>query len=307
MTLLTVVEYDFLTSLGWDPVRRTEIGWPSILALAETGWLLTAALVSCGLLGVGLAVGLYRSTTGAAAARIAALLVGMLAVAVGLEAFTTDPPAPPGGATWHGDIHDLAYPLVVVLAVVAPVAVGRALRTEPSWRGYGSYSLVTAAILVATLALQAQERFGQLLEYVFFALLLLWLEVIALRLWFVSSRRGRAGGATRLWRTVGAAAVVVAGGAATAYASHTATRGRDPPPPVAEGERRRAAAAAAEFARSCRPPCRVHSVEPVARGVWRVRLNFADGYCILLHLDEFRRTSGGTHAGWDETGCTATP
>ena len=183
VTLLTVHEYDFLTSLGWDPVRRSGIGWPSILALADTGWVLTATLASCGVLGVAFAVGLYRSTRSVAAA----LLVGLLSAAVGLEAFTTDPPTSLAPSTWHGDIHKAVYPLLVVLAVAAPAAVGRALWAELRWRGYGAYSFMTTALLAATLTLQAPARFGQVLEYLFFGALLLWLEVVALRLWFLST------------------------------------------------------------------------------------------------------------------------
>ena len=72
-------------------------------------------------------------------------------------------------------------------------------------------------------------------------------------------------------------------------------------------ERSRAVAYAAEFARSCAPPCSVHRVEPIASGVWRVHLNFETGYCVLVHLDEFRRTSRGTHEGWEHTDCVGPP
>ena len=107
-------------------------------------------------------------------------------------------------------------------------------------------------------------------------------------------------------RALLAAAAILAGGAATAYALQTHAGGADGPdeqPPFVHAERRRAEAAATEFARSCRPPCRVHSVEPFAPGVWRVRLNFANGYCVLVRLDEFRRTRRGTHEGWEMASC----
>ena len=107
-------------------------------------------------------------------------------------------------------------------------------------------------------------------------------------------------------RLAGLTALALVCGTATAYAVTLDRRDPERPyeqPPPTGAERRRAAAAAAEFARSCRPPCRVHSVERVARGVWRVRLNFESGYCVVLRLDEFRRTRRGTHEGWETTRC----
>ncbi len=93
-------------------------------------------------------------------------------------------------------------------------------------------------------------------------------------------------------------------------ATSTSDRGARTPTeqqPFVVAERARATAYAAEFARSCRPPCRVHSVEPIRAGVWRVRLNFASGYCVVLYLDEFRPTGAGTHEGWESTNCAARP
>ena len=73
--------------------------------------------------------------------------------------------------------------------------------------------------------------------------------------------------------------------------------------PFVAAERGRATAYAREFARSCRPPCRVHSVEPIRAGVWRVRLNFPSGYCVVLYLGESRRTGAAMHEGWESADC----
>lgn len=193
VTLLTLVEYEFARSLGWDPIRRTDAGWPSVLALADSGWLLVATLASCGVLGVAFALGLYRATRGAAWTALGTGLLGLLSVAVALEAFRTDPPASVAPATWQGDVHDTVYPVVVACALAAPAVLARALWNEPGWRAYGRYSLATAAILLATLVLQTRSAYAQLVEYAFFGSLLLWLELLALRLWSLSRRRPRAG------------------------------------------------------------------------------------------------------------------
>ena len=192
VAFLSAVEYDFARDLGWHPIRRTAAGWPSILALGHLGWLLTATLALCGILGVAFAVGLYRATKGSPWNAAGAATLAVLAVAVGLEAFTTDPPGFTGPPTWHGEIHDAAYPVVVVSALAAPVLFAVGLAREPGLRAHAVISLAAAAVLVATLVLQAERSYAQLLEYPFFATLLLWLELLALHLLRVASRDERA-------------------------------------------------------------------------------------------------------------------
>ena len=77
--------------------------------------------------------------------------------------------------------------------------------------------------------------------------------------------------------------------------------------PYVAAERPRAIRYAEDFARSCRPPCRVDSVEPISPGRWRVRLNFATGYCVVIELDRFRRRANGAHEGWRSTDCVRAP
>ena len=179
---LSVAEYDFARNLGWHPIRRTAAGWPSILALGELGWLLTATLACCGVLGVAFAAGLYRCTMRSPWSTLGAATLAVLAVAVGLESFTTDPPGSSAEPTWHGEIHDAAYPVVVVSALAAPAFLAIGLARDPAWRGYAGYSLATAVALLGLLLLQLEQSYAQLLEYPFFATLVLWLELLALRL-----------------------------------------------------------------------------------------------------------------------------
>ena len=180
VAVLTMVEYDFARDLGWHPIRRTAAGWPSLLALGDLGWLLTATLACCGVLGVAFAVALYRCTKRSPWNAAGTATLAVLAVAVGLEAFTTDPPGSLA-SSWHGDIHDTAYPVVVASAIAAPVFLGVGLARDPRWRRHAVYSLAAAAILLATLLLQVERSYAQLLEYPFFATLVVWLELLALR------------------------------------------------------------------------------------------------------------------------------
>ena len=48
LTCLTFIEYDFLLSLGWDPLRAPTFDWPSGLALGRLGWLMTATFIVSG-------------------------------------------------------------------------------------------------------------------------------------------------------------------------------------------------------------------------------------------------------------------
>ena len=182
VAVLTVAEYEFARDLGWHPIRRTAAGWPSVLALGDLGWLLTATLACCGVLGVAFAWGLYRCTRRSPWSTLGAATLAVLAVAVGLEAFTTDPPGSSAAPSWHGDIHDTVYPAVVVSALAAPVFLAAGFASDPAWRSYAAYSAATAVTLLATLVLQVEESYAQLLEYPFFGALLLWLELLALRL-----------------------------------------------------------------------------------------------------------------------------
>ena len=104
-----------------------------------------------------------------------------------------------------------------------------------------------------------------------------------------------------------AAALVAVASGVYAWLEHARADGSGGAPRFVEAERPRAVRYAEDFARSCRPPCRMDSVEPIAPGVWRVHLNFANGYCVVIELDRFRRRANGTHEGWRSTTCTGPP
>ena len=182
VTSLTLADYDFLTNLGWDPVRRTHVGWPSVLALGEHGWLLTATFAGSGLLGLAFAAALASAVRRTVWSALGIALLAVFAATVALESFTTDPPGSLARPTWHGEIHDRAYPLLVVSAVAAPVFLGVAFARDPRWRAAAPFTLAAAVILLVALVLQVERGLAQLLEYPFFATLLVWLELVALRL-----------------------------------------------------------------------------------------------------------------------------
>lgn len=109
------------------------------------------------------------------------------------------------------------------------------------------------------------------------------------------------------WLLAALAALVAATVAAYALSARGRRDGTDEQRAFVDVERPRATKLAAEFAHTCRPPCSVADVEPIAPGVWRVHLNFETGYCVLLYLEQFRRTGAGRHEGWHSTDCVGPP
>ena len=184
---LTIVQSDFLRSVGWDPVRRSEAGWPSVLALGEYGWVQVANFAVSGLLEAAFAVGLARPLR-RTSATIGCMLLAVTGVGLALEAFKPDAPAGSGSPTWHDEIHGTVFPVVVTSAMATAFVLAVGLWNERGWRGYGLYSLLTATVALGTLPLQTASAFGQLFEYVFFGSLLLWLELLAIRLWLLADR-----------------------------------------------------------------------------------------------------------------------
>src|SRR5512143_1108112 len=55
---LTIVEYDFMRTLGWDGLLRPTLDWPSGLALGPCGGWMVATFLVCGLLMSAFAVSL---------------------------------------------------------------------------------------------------------------------------------------------------------------------------------------------------------------------------------------------------------
>lgn len=78
-----------------------------------------------------------------------------------------------------------------------------------------------------------------------------------------------------------------------------------------DGERDRAAEAATRVAALCEPiACRVVGLDRVRDGLWRARVveDHPEGdhlSCIVLPLDELRRTASGGITGWEDVRCGA--
>ncbi len=179
VVVLILAHYRFMVGIGWDPVGVSDVPWPSALALGPFGWLQVLDFIFFGLTLVIFAVGLHRGVAprGRASVIGPALLV-VAGIALVLAAFKTDPSLSESPHTWHGLIHGLAFLLLVLSLLLSFFFLWWRLRRDPLWRGYDLYTLITAVLYVVLFFSSA----AQWAFYLFLAVVLVWIEVMAIRL-----------------------------------------------------------------------------------------------------------------------------
>jgi hypothetical protein len=176
VTVLTIAQYDFMRSLGWDPIHAPTFDWPSGLSLGPYGIWMTLTFVLSGLFMVIFALALRITLGEGTASRIGTLSLLLAGCALGGLAFTTDPTIRSTPATWHGRLHDLAFVLLGIFMLVSMLGLGRAFQNDPRWRGFGTYTFVTAACAIPSFALKG------IAFYLFLAAILTWSVFIAIKL-----------------------------------------------------------------------------------------------------------------------------
>lgn len=143
---------------GYDPVRS----WVSELALSSRGPVLIVACVLSGALIVALGAGLRTAIAAGPAATWGHRLVtvaGSGLVAAGV--FVADPGTylPEGtapGVTWHGILHDIAGPVMILSVAAAATVYSRRFA-----RAYGlSTAVATVALWVAASVLSGLDHAG---------------------------------------------------------------------------------------------------------------------------------------------------
>jgi hypothetical protein len=173
---LTIAEHSFLSASGWSAVHRTQIEWPSLLALGPHGTILEGAFVLCGGLLVTFGSTIAQSTS-SGRQRIAGCCIALAGVALALEAFKVDAP----GVTvrsWHDAVHNAAYPLIPIAAITAAGAL--ALSSGASeWRLSRRWSRPALLVFVLALVATNVDRTAQLGRYFLFGAMLSWLELVA--------------------------------------------------------------------------------------------------------------------------------
>jgi hypothetical protein len=115
--------------------------------------------------------------------KVGPVLLALSGVAMALLAFKTDLIIRTGPRTLHGWVHDVAFVLFIVSLVSSFYFLWRRMGKDPLWKSQGRYTMVTG-LLATPLFLLTGPTY-----YLSLALILVWLEILAIRLWTVSGRR----------------------------------------------------------------------------------------------------------------------
>jgi hypothetical protein len=175
---LTLASRGFLDEVGWSAVERREVMWPSILAVGPHGWVMAVLFPACGAATVALAAGL-RPLLPTRTARASTPFVALVGVALALLAFETDV-GEGVDPTWHGVIHDVAYPPIPLASIAAAALLAFGLRGSAPWRSVARLSAAAAPLLSAAFALTAVDPIAQVARYVLFGGLIAWFQLVAL-------------------------------------------------------------------------------------------------------------------------------
>ncbi len=170
---LTFAQYDFMRSLGWDPLRAPTFDWPSGLALGPYGPLMALTFLLGGGLLVIFALGLREALRVSRSARLGTTLLALAGIALAGLSFTTDPTIRSTPATWHGEIHDLSFVLLGMTLLPALFFLSLAFRRDPRWQPLWGYTLGTVLLAIPTFILKGAAF------YLFLLAVLAWSEMIA--------------------------------------------------------------------------------------------------------------------------------
>jgi hypothetical protein len=174
ITLLTLLEYDFMTSIGWR--LRAPLDWPSGLALGPVGWIMTATFLICGILIIVFAMGLRLSLPRTRLASVAIWLLALAGVGMMGLIFSTDKTMDRPLRTWHGLLHDSSFVVIGLTLMPAMVLLGFVFLKDARWKNLAVYTWITVVLAVPTFWMKGFAF------YFFLFAILLWCEVIAFRL-----------------------------------------------------------------------------------------------------------------------------
>ncbi len=171
VTALTFAEADFMRSIGWDPFG-TVLDWPSGLALGPYGWVMTVTFFVCGAMMAFFAYGLKLVLK----EKFATTLMMLAGFAMMGLIFTTDPTLRSTPRTWHGTLHDSFFAVLGIALMPGMLLLGRVFQRNGLWKNLAIYTWGTLALVIPTFWLKGPAF------YVFLLAILVWSEVVALRL-----------------------------------------------------------------------------------------------------------------------------
>ncbi len=183
LVVVGVVQWDFLHEHGWRLFDHGDVTWPSGTALGPGGFLQVLNFLVLGVSVLSLAVVLHRTVR--ARRKVGSWLVGLMGIALLLSAVRIDEPTAFGGEgsspeTWNGVVHGIAFVLLLVATLLSMIVLGFQLRRDPRWSDLGRVSF--AAAIGLPLALIGIGSLNSAIGiYLFLAILLAWIAVLALR------------------------------------------------------------------------------------------------------------------------------
>ena len=176
LIVLTLLEDDFMRSLGWSPLSLRSTEWPSGLALGQYGYIMSGAFLVNGVMVVLFGLGLWKALPPTTTPRVATVLLILAGVAMMGLAFATDAKIRHSPRTFHGRIHDGCFAALGSTLFPAMLILGWVFRQSHYWRGLSTYTWVTAALAIPTFAFKGASF------YLFLGAVLTWTVIIALRL-----------------------------------------------------------------------------------------------------------------------------
>jgi len=171
---LTILERDFMLSIGWK--FNSPLDWPSGLSLGPLGWILTLTFFLSGLLMIIFASGLRLRLPRVHLAGIATWLLSLAGIGIIGLVSPTDKTIRTTPATWHGHLHDASFAVIGFTLMPAMILLGFVFFQDPRWKNLALYTWITVALAVPTFWMKGVAF------YFFLAAILVWCEVIALRL-----------------------------------------------------------------------------------------------------------------------------
>lgn len=178
ITLLTILQRDFMTSIGWK--LNAPLDWPSGLALGPYGWIMTVTFFLSGLLIIVFASGLRLRLPHHRLASIATWLLiaagyGMIGLISPTDK-TLDKTLRGMPATWTGRLHDSSFVIIGLSLMPAMILLGFVFLKDPRWKNLAVYTWLTVALAIPSFWMKGFAF------YVFLAAVLVWCEVVAFRL-----------------------------------------------------------------------------------------------------------------------------
>lgn len=173
LVILTVLEYDFMRSLRWDPLLAATTDWPSGLSLGPDGGWMVATFILGGLLLVLFALGLrqlFPASLGPAFLFIAG--IGLMTLSS-----LTDPTYTSAPPTLHGQIHDAAYVLLGLGLLPGLFILAIEFGRRPEWRRPARLTWLVLALTVPTFIIK------EFTFYIFLLAVLAWYELTAMKIW----------------------------------------------------------------------------------------------------------------------------